>query len=193
MIIAFRIATFDEAGYTTNPTLDETPFIIWSQAELEFSIIAATLPTLRRFISGLATYYGALDQRKANEGSTYEIRFDGEIATTPLASVIKSIDREGRHYTHSDTQPNKKQPLRNLFPGTASKNGGCSTSDANQDCRITNKYHRQQPLDEWGNGGITTTHVVAQDSNSMESNESQQMIIKRDISWNVEHGSNWPI
>ncbi|ERF71368.1 hypothetical protein EPUS_09332 [Endocarpon pusillum Z07020] len=192
MIIAFRIATFDEAGYTTNPTLDETLFIIWSQAELGFSIVAATLPTLRRFISGLATYYGALNQKKANEGSTYEIRLEGETSKIPLASVTKSVDHEGRRFAQPDTQPNEKQPLRNSILGRASKNGGCSASDSNQDCQIGNRNNEQQPLGEWGNRGVTATHVVAQDSNSRGSNESQQMIIKS-MSWAVEHESNWPI
>jgi hypothetical protein len=57
--IAFRLATFSTDGLTTNPTLLQDEFIVWTQTELSYSIIAATIPSLRPFIKTLATNYGA--------------------------------------------------------------------------------------------------------------------------------------
>ena len=132
--------------------MDETLYIIWSQAELDFSVVAATIPTLRRFISGLATYYGALDQKIANEGSTYE-----DIIRSPLA---------------------KGSLTRELQSNSSQGNGAAKKTD------------QKGPLGEWGNEGITATQVVAQDSNSVGTNDSRQMIIKRDTSWTVDYESS---
>ncbi|KAK1058271.1 hypothetical protein LTR74_013557 [Friedmanniomyces endolithicus] len=48
---AMRLRTFDEAGFATDPLLQEATYISLTQAELSYSIIAATIPaarTLRR-------------------------------------------------------------------------------------------------------------------------------------------------
>jgi hypothetical protein len=57
--IGFRLATFNVAGLTTNPTILQAEYISWTQTELAYSIIAATIPRLRPFIKKLATNYGA--------------------------------------------------------------------------------------------------------------------------------------
>lgn len=191
--MAFRLHTFDEAGLTVNPTLRETLFIVWSQAELDFSIVAATIPTLRRFVSGLATYYGALDQNKINGGSGYEIRSEGEINMTPLTSTIKSASREGRRPTQSDaawSTPRPSSAKAEQSPGhTVPPNPTRNRSLGN------NTDQQQQVLGRWNNNltaneGFTATHVLAQDSNSVGSNDSQQMIITKDITWTVENRPN---
>ena len=56
--ITYRLKTFDSEGLTTNPLLLQDKFIVWTQAELFYSIIAATIPSLRPFIKALSTYYG---------------------------------------------------------------------------------------------------------------------------------------
>jgi hypothetical protein len=56
--IAFRLATFDADGLTTNPTFLQDEFIVWTQTELCYSIMAATIPSLRPFIKTLSTNYG---------------------------------------------------------------------------------------------------------------------------------------
>jgi hypothetical protein len=57
--IACRLASFDANGLTTNPTLLQAKYIAWTQTELAYSIIAATIPRLRPFIKNLSTNYGA--------------------------------------------------------------------------------------------------------------------------------------
>jgi hypothetical protein len=57
--IACRLANFDANGLPTNPTLLQAKYIAWTQTELAYSIIAATIPRLRPFIRNLSTNYGA--------------------------------------------------------------------------------------------------------------------------------------
>lgn len=151
--IGFRLHSFDAAGLAVNPTLVGTLFIIWSQTEVDFSIIASTIPTLRRFVSGLATYYGALDQKKANEESSYEIRSGSQMLMSQLTATGKSADHDGRY------------PLQT-------------------EATSTNAPYGRNNLT--GNHCWATAHVMAQDTNSVQSNDSQQMIIKKDVAWTVE-------
>jgi hypothetical protein len=148
---------------------------------MDFSIVAATIPTVRRFVSGLATHYGALDQKKTTGESSYEIR------SSPMNSAIKSADRDGRRLTHfslaaSTRRSSSAQPGPNggyLMPSDPSRNRGIGSIDP----QVLSKWNRST-----GNDGVTATHVIAQDSHSVGSNDSQQMIIKKDMAWTVEHG-----
>ncbi|KAK4903590.1 hypothetical protein LTR49_026799 [Elasticomyces elasticus] len=54
-----RIQIFDRAGFATDPTLHEATYICLTQAELCFSIIAATIPIARTLVTELVTYYHA--------------------------------------------------------------------------------------------------------------------------------------
>ena len=63
--IAFRLATFDEAGLTINPSLRETLFTVWTQTELNYSIISATIPSLLQFMKDLNTHFGGVTEQEA--------------------------------------------------------------------------------------------------------------------------------
>ncbi|RMZ86389.1 hypothetical protein DV736_g6385, partial [Chaetothyriales sp. CBS 134916] len=68
--IAFRLATFDRVGLASNPSLEEAQFIVWSQAELNYAIISATIPSLLQFMKNLNTVFGGLsDQEQLTYGS----------------------------------------------------------------------------------------------------------------------------
>ena len=73
IVIGYRLSTFDNAGLTTNPTLLQAKYIAWTQTELDYSIIAATIPILRPFVKTLATNYGAsvADGFGSELGSSY--------------------------------------------------------------------------------------------------------------------------
>lgn len=58
--IAFRLDAFDEAGWTADPTLLEASFIVWTQSELNCSIISATIPSFQNFFKNLNTQFGGL-------------------------------------------------------------------------------------------------------------------------------------
>ena len=52
-----RLGSFTHTGFPSNFTLREAPYICWTQAELSYSIIAATIPTARRLMLDFITYY----------------------------------------------------------------------------------------------------------------------------------------
>ena len=185
--IAFRLYTFDEAGLTVNPTLLETEFIIWSKAELDFSIIAATMPTLRRFVSGFATSYGNLDMDKVNSEASYELRSYGQ-SHTSTASTLKSTPAHRNCPVLGDEALSTRRSSLSIaeptcgyeFPWDATRNPSMSNV---ANLQATGEWNRTT-----GNDGISASHVTAQDSTSVVSSDSHQMIIKKDVAWTVEHG-----
>lgn len=58
--IVFRLATFDSSARNSDFFLAEDLFIVWTQTELNYSIISATIPTLRIFATTLNTQFGGL-------------------------------------------------------------------------------------------------------------------------------------
>ena len=71
--IGFRLGTFDKAGLTTDPSLRETLFIVWTQTELNYSLISASIPTLLQFMRNLNTHFGGVtEQEHATYGSHKE-------------------------------------------------------------------------------------------------------------------------
>ncbi|KAK0778398.1 hypothetical protein LTR91_008380 [Friedmanniomyces endolithicus] len=76
---AMRLQTFDEAGFATDPLLQEATYISLTQAELSYSIIAATIPAARTLVTDLITYYnsGGMGSAASTSGSrsnTYQMR-----------------------------------------------------------------------------------------------------------------------
>ena len=49
---------FFQAFYTTDPTFDGVFFSAWTQVELAFSVITATTPCLKPFMSAISTNWG---------------------------------------------------------------------------------------------------------------------------------------
>lgn len=66
--IAYRLKSFNAEGLSTDPLLLQDKFIVWTQAELSYSIIAATIPSLRPFMKTLSTYYGTTTGRSYGTG-----------------------------------------------------------------------------------------------------------------------------
>jgi hypothetical protein len=60
IFVGFRLHTFDQEGYTTNPFLLEAPFIAWTQSQITYSLISATIPTFQNFLKNLNTGFGGI-------------------------------------------------------------------------------------------------------------------------------------
>jgi len=74
-----RMQNFDKPGFATDPTLREATYICLTQAELSYSIIAATIPAARTLVTDLITYYngGGFASTQSGDGSrgdTYQMR-----------------------------------------------------------------------------------------------------------------------
>ncbi|RMZ86651.1 hypothetical protein DV736_g6123, partial [Chaetothyriales sp. CBS 134916] len=53
--IGFRMSNFDSLAWVEDPLLMLAPYYVWTQAELVYSVISATIPTLRPLIRNLNT------------------------------------------------------------------------------------------------------------------------------------------
>lgn len=137
--IAFRLANFNTVGLTTNPTFLQDKFIVWTQTELGYSIMAATIPSLRPFIKTLATNYGA----------------------TPANGYGSGYGSGTGNGTDGDTQSSAYQ-MSNLRP----KGKGDEY-----------KYRI------WSGGESSAANRA--DAASVGSSDSQRMIIKKDLIWEV--------
>jgi hypothetical protein len=93
MIIAptFRIATFDPTGWATDPTIREDLFIVWTQTELGYSIISATIPILRPFMHNLNSHFGGMG--KTSNGYGYGYGYEHSSNRGYQLSNLKSADK----------------------------------------------------------------------------------------------------
>lgn len=146
--IAFRIAKYDRAGLTTDPTFREVPFVIWTQVEMHFSLISATIPVLRPVILNLSTSYSSLGPKEsptsyANSAGTYKL------------STLKPASRSARNgMLLSESNPDGSVDLE-VFP-----------SSSIQDRNVKSRNSLQ--------------------TDSIGSHSSEQMIIRKQMSWRVE-------
>lgn len=164
--ISYRLATFNQAGLTTDPFILEDQFIIWSQTELCYSIISATIPTLRPFVNNLTTHYGGSGEKSEhsyNGGSAY------------------ANESRGR------ATPSGYQ-LSNLNSATRSKN-----RDKEETAESQHGWEGPPDAYQYGVDGNTKKVVKRVDENkesngdttSVSSDDSQRMIIRKDVSWVV--------
>lgn len=154
MTVAIRLATFDRAGLTSDPSLRETSFIIWTQTEINFSIISATIPTLLQFMRDLNTHFGGLTEQEA---MTY-----------------------GSHKRSNHS-----------FPMSILRSANKTSASHNQ---LTNPKAEQGDIFDNSHGHSST--VVARHPNlaskdSMGSNDSQRMIIQREVGYTVQYEESW--
>lgn len=151
--VALRLANHDQAGLTTDPTFREVLFVVWTQVELHFSIIFATIPILRPVINSLNTSYSSLGLAGSSNGygskGTYE---------------LSALRRPGSRITEEATTQRE------------SRIGGAPTASANA-FAFSSARNR------------ATKEEDGPDTNSIESQSSEQMIIRKQMSWIVEHNA----
>ena len=76
-----RLRSFSQRDFKTDPTLHEATYIALTQAELSFSIVAATIPVARTLVTDLVTYYNAAgfgsssgDGSRGTRSNTYQMK-----------------------------------------------------------------------------------------------------------------------
>lgn len=164
MIIAigFRLGTFDVAGLTTDPFISEDQFIIWTQTELCYSIISSTVPTLRPFVNNFTTHYGGSGGRSGrNYGSGYATN-SRENNSVPRSTgyQLKSLTKSKNRDKHDDAVEQEDRAW-------------------------------EGPVDAYqygvaGNSKVKKEHDKSSgDARSIGSNDSQRMIIRKDVSWAI--------
>lgn len=156
--VAFRLATYDAAGLTVDPTFKEVLFVVWTQVELHFSIISATIPVLRPVANNLNTSYSSLGPVVSSEG------YAGSSSGYKL-STLKSVSK----MTGRSNAPHSSERAT-----WETQNAGAGSS------AFVNHGT------EAGNTGRRATT----ETDSIESHSSEQMIIRKQISWRVERGTS---
>ncbi|KAK4496525.1 hypothetical protein PRZ48_012505 [Zasmidium cellare] len=93
-IVALHLTNYNKTGQSTDPTLLESEFMVWTSTELNYSIISATFPILRPLVSNFNTSWGGGDW--------------GTVATyvdSPQGSTIASNKATGGHTIHERSSP----------------------------------------------------------------------------------------
>ena len=145
--IAFRLATFDRAGLTDNPSIRETLFIVWTQTELNYSIISATIPSLLQFMRDLNTHFGGLTEQEAMTNGTHK-------------------------------RSNLSIPMSILSAANKTSAWRSASQTAEEGEAITNCH---------GHSAVAARHPFLASKDSMGSNDSQRMIIQKEVTYTVQH------
>lgn len=164
--IAFRLETFDNAGWTSNPTLLEAPFIAWTQSELSYSIISATIPSFQNFLKNLNTQFGGLGPEESaygygsGSGSRAHKNTNNSFQMSKMRSATKS----------------RTEPEEDEYQIGVAKSGG-----------VTSATQNHGPGSNTSAGTLTDRKEsgVGADAISIASDESRRMMIRKDVTWNV--------
>ena len=164
--IAFRLATYSRHGLTTDPSLREAEFIAWTQTELNYSIISATIPGLLQFMRNLNTQFGGLTEQ---ENVTYG----------------KSSGKGG-----SKSRSFPMSVLRSNRSNNASHNarhGMSQNDDGYEEGNGVYGAHGPPYGNRGTNNGQPPAMGVRKDNPSMGSTDSQRMIIQKSVSYDVNY------
>ncbi|KAK1090860.1 hypothetical protein LTR48_007465 [Friedmanniomyces endolithicus] len=176
----FRLASFDKLGFTVDPTLLEASYVCWTQTEMHYSVISATIPTATKFVKELNTHYGAAHGVPSNRnayGSAY-------------GSVSHVKSKRPRGTMRSDDVPlSTLKPGRKKISGTADSWDQFhylgSEEDVSNRNEIRGTRHPPDFSTEASARGPDQAKSRPVDSTSVESGESQRMIIRKSVAWHV--------
>ena len=100
-----RLGSFNQAALSSNPTLREAKYISWTQAELSYAIISATIPTARKLVLNFITYYNG-----GTFGST--LSQSGSQGNTIQMSTLKaSGQRKSKAANSGSAQESQQRPV----------------------------------------------------------------------------------
>ena len=164
---------------STNPPLDLVGAIVWAQIELHYSNIAATVPCLKPFMSAVSTNYGATEPAAMTTSG-------GSKLYGSSGSRSRPPKRKGSSYALGSMGKDR----RGSMGGSRS---GIFRMARRGPFKMNSETFGEEPSGT-GNG-----HMVVQqgktrhDSNSIGSNDSRKMIIKKEVNIKVERdGSSGP-
>lgn len=149
-----------------NPTEDAifiANAVAWASLELNYSLISATIPVLRPFISNLSTSFGVGHSSSGNGYGGYSTGSNAQ--TSGQQHQVKTTEFE---------MASLKRITRKTWESeTAERNDGVCFSNAQATGRASTSQH--------ANGG-----PPGEDGISVGSNDSQKLIIRKDVSWEVK-------
>ena len=170
VIVALRLSSANQFDVVNDPTRRLSQFIAWTSAEMCYSIISATITILRPVVNNLATHYGVgvgggtngygYDSGNGtNDRSAKRSRTRGVGDGSGLASFTRSKNEEVLELEDIDRRGGPK--VQYSYSLAANKVRG-SLGIQN----LGPKYR--------------------EDNRSVESSDSQKMIIRKDVEWAIE-------
>jgi hypothetical protein len=161
VVVVVRMSSFDRSGFATDPTLLESQFIAWTSVELNFSIVSATIPMLRSFVTNLSTHFGA---GQAAGGLGY-----GQGTSQDKSHV--SSRRQSRPVM--DSMPEiELRSIDHKVPDVPSVPGLSANNIKNCQAGFPK--------------GTSVNNARDEDRGSIGSDNSRKMIIRKDFTWRVE-------
>ena len=116
--IAFRLANFHPMARAVDPTLVDSLFSVWTQAELNYSLASATIPGLRPFAKTMNTQFGAIGERESTRSYGYSMDGSNRIPSYQMSNLKGSMLRESSHEevdTAPESNPNFTGKLSTLY------------------------------------------------------------------------------
>lgn len=157
-----RLHYLGKGVHSSNPTLDLVRVVVWTQIELHYSTVSVTVPCLRPFMMAVSTDYGATEPRTALGSKAY-----GSSGSRKGSSyALNSMESGNGQRRNSSNNPS-------MFHRARMGASRISTG---------NKIFRS----DRSNNETIVTHEGAHDSNSIETNDSRKMIIKKEVDFKVE-------
>lgn len=175
IFVALRLASLDLDAANEDPTLRGARYVSWTAAEVNYSIISATIPIIRPFMSNLATNYGG-GQGSSNGG--YGSGYGGQ--STVGKTGVTSVHASGSQSFPMRTLSRSKIRASTLQPDHIGEYSvDCLPSDA-----ARSRHHVLNPVDS------EALKMSSGDNASVDSDDSQRMIIRKDVSWQVSHADD---
>jgi len=175
--IIFRLSTFRETKRNTDFFLSEDLFVVWTQTELNYALISATIPMLRPFANNLNTQFGGLGE--------------GESAYA-YGSHSKSSNKDKTLISATEVQISKSRSSTSQIEDIKA-NATTRTGPAFSENQHYYRCEIQATEPDTGSASILAqgtpdTGNITGDARSVASNESQQhLMIRKDITYKVEH------
>ncbi|KAF8858971.1 hypothetical protein BDZ45DRAFT_650581 [Acephala macrosclerotiorum] len=171
---ALRIHYFFPAFFTTDPTFDGVYFAVWTQTELTFSIMAATIPCLKPFMSSIGTNWGETPKPEftdSSPNSSYRLR---DLFKRSGSRSMKSAPSNTSTKTEAVTPGSESQDADAVDLPCEPKHGNAMN---HRTLRGDSVSHAATIMHGFPLGG---------DAVSTRSNESQQMIIRKEALYSVD-------
>lgn len=163
--IVLRLHYLDSASIYNDPTLSGVFFVIWTIVEVDFSIISGNIACLKPFMAAFNTSYGGVEEINA----------------------LSRLDRTGQSALSSVNS--MKFGAGSKRKGSRPKGGQIRSQSGTQDKTPQISTPQARDVDTLGNDA----EVTHEDAESVGSHGSRQMIIQKEITWNVEYHTPNPV
>lgn len=166
-----RMVHLRSALRSADPTFNDTLASIWMQVQLDHSIMACTVPCLKPFMVACNTGWGRV-LAQPSKASTLRSGSYG------LRSLQKNLGRKGTQNSQEDAK----------IEDQYQKDGYGDDDDVTS---------RKQPRSHIKNESVAISNNrdpngADETSQSVASNDSQQMIIRREVMWTVTYDDENP-